>query len=114
MNVSDLVKDKCYKANLLRYCFATVQKLVVRDGCYALANEREKVIYPLEFVLLDKEAQGEWWNDIQRILGVSSEWLAGFHDGFTGVAARGGPGKDYQEGFSVGRWVIEKLVLGKW
>jgi hypothetical protein len=54
--------------------------LRVMDGVYALGAG--KTYHPLEVVLVDVAASGDWRKDVATVLGVDAQWVGGFLDGF--------------------------------
>ncbi len=55
--------------------------LRVVDGVYTLGDG--KTYHPLETVLVDVAASGDWRHDVATTLGVDAQWVSGFLDGFT-------------------------------
>jgi hypothetical protein len=54
--------------------------LRVVDGVYWLGDG--KTYHPLETVLVDVAASGDWRQDVASALGVDAQWVSGFLDGF--------------------------------
>jgi hypothetical protein len=52
----------------------------VVNGVYWLGNG--KTYHPLETVLVDVAASGDWRQDVATALGVDARWVGGFLDGF--------------------------------
>jgi hypothetical protein len=50
------------------------------DGVYWLGDG--KTYHPLETVLVDAPASGDWLKDVATTLGVETQWVTGFLDGF--------------------------------
>jgi hypothetical protein len=51
-----------------------------QGGVYWLG--RGKCYHPLEPVLVDVAASGDWRQDVATALGVDAQWVSGFLDGF--------------------------------
>lgn len=54
--------------------------LRVVDGVYTLGAG--KTYHPLEAVLVDVAALGDWRQDVATVLGVDAQWVSGFLAGF--------------------------------
>jgi hypothetical protein len=54
--------------------------LRVVHGVYWLGDG--KTYHPLETVLVDVAASGDWRQDVATTLGVDAQWVSGFLDGF--------------------------------
>ena len=70
----------------------------VEEGTYGFASMKR--YHPLEACVISLPASGDWLADVATTLGVSSEWIGGFLDGFAQEpeASRDG---EYVQGFLV-------------
>ncbi len=50
------------------------------EGVYFFGAAKE--YHPLEAVLVDVAASGDWREDVATTLGVNAQWVSGFLDGF--------------------------------
>jgi hypothetical protein len=84
----DYVRERCYKAHLLRFQFAATSVVDFKEGMYVL-RERH-LAHPLDYVLLidDGPLTGDWQADLQRVLGVPVAWVSGFLEGWAGSSYR--------------------------
>ena len=55
-------------------------KLRVVDGVYTFGVG--KMYHPLEATLAGTAASGDWQQDVATVLGIDSQWVSGFLDGF--------------------------------
>jgi hypothetical protein len=70
--------------------------LRVEGGMYFLG--RGKGYHPLETVLVDVAASGNWRQDVATTLGVDSQWVSGFLDGFA-QEPESSTGGEYTQGY---------------
>jgi hypothetical protein len=70
--------------------------LRVVDGVYRLGDG--KTYNPLETVLVDVAASGDWRQDVATTLGVEASWIDGFLDGFD-QRPESSTGAEYIQGY---------------
>jgi hypothetical protein len=107
----DYVRERIYKAHLLRFQFVATPAVVFEEGLY-VPRERQ-VVHPLDYILLidDGPFSGDWHEDLQRVLGVSTAWIEGCIQGFAGEVAQD-DGDDYRAGHRCGQAVLEDMRDG--
>jgi hypothetical protein len=68
------------------------------------------LIHPLDYFLLIDESPktGNWRADLERVLGVSDSWMAGFMAGFA-EEQFAEDAMDYRQGFECGQAVLADL-----
>jgi hypothetical protein len=78
----DIITEGCWLALRLGLRVSPVPtgNLRVVDGVYRLGDG--KIYHPLETVLVDVAASGDWRQDVATTLGVEAPWINGFLDGF--------------------------------
>jgi hypothetical protein len=111
MDPHDYVRERCYKAHLLSFRFVATTAVVFEGGMYV---PREKqLVHPLDYILLidDGPFSGDWPEDLQRVLGVSTAWIEGCRNGFAGEAGHCDE-DDYRAGHRCGRAVLEDMQDG--
>ena len=83
MDPLEIVTEGCWVAVRfgLRVSPVPTGNLRVEGGVYWLG--RGKGYHPLETVLVDIAASGDWRKDVATTLGVEVPWVSGFLDGFT-------------------------------
>ena len=111
MDAHDYIRERCYKAHLLGFQFAATSVVEFKDGMYA-PRERQ-VVHPLDYALLidDGPFSGDWWADLQRVLGIPAPWISGFIHGFAGEVEQG-DGDDYLAGHRCGLAVLDDMRRG--
>jgi hypothetical protein len=57
-----------------------------------------KTYHPLEAVLVDVAASGDWQEDVAATLGVDAQWVSGFLDGFAREPESSADG-EYTQGY---------------
>jgi hypothetical protein len=70
--------------------------LRVVEGVYWLGDG--KTYHPLETVLVDVPASGDWLKDVATTLGVEAQWVKGFLDGFA-QEPESSTGAEYIQGY---------------
>jgi hypothetical protein len=81
--------------------------LRVVDGVYWLGVG--KTYHPLETVLVDVAASGDWHQDVATVLGVDAQWVSGFLDGF-GQERESSMDAEYMQGYLT----AEELRTGRY
>ncbi len=76
------ITDGCWLALRLGLRVSPVQtgNLRIVEGVYFFGAAKE--YHPLEAVLVDVAASGDWREDVATTLGVDAQWVSGFLDGF--------------------------------
>ena len=78
----DTITEGCWLALRLGMRVSPVPtgNLRVVEGVYAFGAG--KSYHPLEATLVGMAASGDWRQDVATLLGVDSQWVSGFLDGF--------------------------------
>jgi hypothetical protein len=78
----EVVTEGCWLALRfgLRVSPVPTGNLRLVEGVYRLGDG--KTYHPLEAVLVDVPASGDWLKDVATTLGVEAQWVRGFLDGF--------------------------------
>ena len=96
----EIVHEGCYLG--FRFGFqispTPTGNLRVEEGIYMFASMKR--YHPLEATLISVMASGDWLADMATTLGVSSEWIRGFLDGFA-QEPEGSREDEYVQGFLV-------------
>ena len=94
----EIVHEGCYLG--MRFGFkispTPTGNLRVIEGVYCFASMKR--YHPLEATLICLPASGDWLADVATTLGVSSEWIRGFLDGFAQEQEASREG-EYVQGF---------------
>lgn len=81
--------------------------LVIRDGVYSV-SPASREYHPLEVVLAGEPVlHGDWRADLAVRLGVTTEWLDGFVDGFA-QSAEASTRQDYLQGYLAAEELLER------
>ena len=100
MDPLELITEGCWLALRLGFHVSATPtgNLRIENGVYSFGAE--KSYHPLEAILVSATRSGDWQADAATVLGVESEWVSGFHDGFAqeGEAFTGG---EYVQGYLV-------------
>jgi hypothetical protein len=98
MDPLEIVTEGCWLALRLGMRVSPVPtgNLRVEGGVYWLG--RGKTYHPLETVLVDVAASGDWRQDVATALGVEAPWIDGFLDGFD-QRPESSTGAEYVQGF---------------
>jgi hypothetical protein len=101
MDPLEIVTEGCWLALRLGLRVSPVPtgNLRVEGGVYWLG--RGKSYHPLETVLVDVAASGDWRQDVAAALGVGDRWLDGFLDGFAQGPESSASG-EYVQGYLAG------------
>jgi hypothetical protein len=78
----EIITEGCWLALRfgLRVSPVPTGNLRVVGGVYWLGDG--KTYHPLETLLVDMAASGDWQQDVATALGVDAQWVSGFLDGF--------------------------------
>jgi hypothetical protein len=78
----EIITDGCWLALRLGLRVSPVPtgNLRVVEGVYAFGAG--KSYHPLEATLVGRAAADDWRQDVATLLGVDSQWVSGFLDGF--------------------------------
>ena len=76
------ITEGCWLALRLGLRVSPVQtgNLRIVEGVYGFGAG--KMYHPLETVLVDVAASGDWRQDVATTVGVDAQWVSGFLDGF--------------------------------
>jgi hypothetical protein len=98
MDPLEIITEGCWLAVRfgLRVSPVPTGNLRVEGGVYWLG--RGKSYHPLETVLVDVAASGDWRQDVATTLGVEAPWIDGFLDGFD-QRPESSTGAEYLQGF---------------
>src|SRR5205823_3344087 len=98
MDPLEIITEGCWLALRLGLHIRPVPtgNLRVVDGVYALGAGR--TYHPLEAVLVDVAASGDWRQDVATALGVDAQWVSGFLDGFA-QEPESSIGGEYAQGY---------------
>ena len=98
MDPLEITTEGCWLALRLGLRVSPVPtgNLRVEGGVYWLG--RGKCYHPLETVLVDVAASGDWRQDVAAALGVDAQWVSGFLDGFAQQPESSADG-EYTQGF---------------
>jgi hypothetical protein len=101
MDPLEIVTEGCWLALRLGLRVSPVPtgNLRVVGGVYWLG--RGKGYHPLEPVLVDVAASGDWRQDVATTLGVDARWVSGFLDGFAQQPESSADG-EYTQGYLTG------------
>jgi hypothetical protein len=94
----EVITEGCWLAVRfgLRVSPVPVGNLRVEGGVYWLGDG--ETYYPLETVLVDVAASGDWRQDVATTLGVDAPWINGFLDGFD-QRPESSTGAEYIQGY---------------
>ncbi len=94
----EIITEGCWLALRfgLRVSPVPTGNLRVVDGVYWLGAGQ--TYHPLETVLVDVAASGDWRKDVATTLGVDARWVSGFLDGFAQEAESATDG-EYVQGY---------------
>ena len=101
MDPLSVITEGCWLAVRfgLRVSPVPTANLRVEGGVYWLG--RGKSYHPLETVLVDVAASGDWRQDVANALGVGGRWLDGFLGGFAQQPESSADG-EYVQGYLAG------------
>jgi hypothetical protein len=101
MDPLEIITEGCWLAVRFGLHVSPVRtrNLRVVEGVYRLGDG--KTYHPLEAVLVDVAASGDWRQDVATTLGVDAQWVSGFLDGFA-QEPESSTGGEYVQGYLTG------------
>ncbi len=98
MDPLEVITEGCWLAVRfgLRVSSVPTGNLRVEAGVYRLGAGA--TYHPLEAVLVDVAASGDWRQDVATALGVDAQWVSGFLDGFA-QEEESSTGGEYVQGY---------------